>query len=479
MKTPDAMATKRSRRRNRCTEHSLSRAAPEAIVARGERALLKAFRRAAAHVPAYRQFLQECGVSPRQISDIQAFKARIPLLDKKSVFASHRLRDLCINGRLDDVGLFYSSSGHTNVFSFGVATWDGMEAEAAALEYLLDRDFDVSRRRTLLVNCLPMGVRILARTVPQTENGLRSDVVLTLVAELADEFDQFLLIGESLFLKKVIDEGVDAGIPWRDLTVHVITGGEFISESYRGYLGHQLGVDFEEPRRGMIAINMGLSELSLSIFMDNLATVRIRRAAQKDRKLRRALFGKGAGVCPEIMQYNPMHTYLETVAGQGAWPELVVTLVDPALRLPLIRYRTGDLVRLMPYGQLAAILEEHGYGALRPQAHLPVGLIWGKDQHVDAPGGGQISVQDVKEALYRDVEIAECVTGRFRLLVERGKVVVAVQLRDGRRAARGMAETLAAHVGRYASCRPRVRLMAHREFPLGWAEDFERKPRYT
>ena len=98
----------------------LETAEPSAIVAAGERRLLAAFRRAAADVPAYRRLLAERGLEAGEVVDLETFRDRVPILDKERVFGRHRLRDLCVGGRLDDAALFYSSSGASGAFSYGV-----------------------------------------------------------------------------------------------------------------------------------------------------------------------------------------------------------------------------------------------------------------------------------------------------------------------------------------------------------------------
>ncbi|MEA3457440.1 MAG: hypothetical protein U9R21_02035 [Candidatus Thermoplasmatota archaeon] len=458
--------------------HSLSTIDPEKIIAIGESGLLRAFYRAAEKVPAYRKLLSEKGVNPKKITIIEEFKDRVPFIDKETVFPANELRDICVGGNLDGICSFYSSSGHSGVFSFGAETWDNASSSALGLEFLLDNHFHIFRRKTLLINCLPMGVKIYTSTLPVADTSVRADVVHALIKKLVSEFDQFILVGESPFLKKVIEEGAEKGILWRDIIVNVITGGEFIAENFRSYLAHLLGIDFEDPESGIIAVNMGLSELSLSIFSENFQTIQLRRMAHKDRELRHALFGEGTKVCPLVMQYFPQQTYLETVPDQKGSLELVVSTIGENLKIPLIRYKTGDMVRTLSYTEMKNILKDIGHESLLPEFQLPFGIIWGKKLWVDLENGERISPNEVKEALYQNFNIAGRVTGNFRLSKNNGYATVLVQLRNGFEALPDMAETLSDYLKNYVKAKIEINILPYNRFPHGMGHDYERKNQY-
>jgi hypothetical protein len=95
---------------------ALENLSPAKLCREAEAGLLAAFRRAARDVPAYGQILAAAGVAPQMITTVEQFCDRVPILDKRSIFEGHRLRDLCVGGTLRDVGLFYTSSGHSGVF---------------------------------------------------------------------------------------------------------------------------------------------------------------------------------------------------------------------------------------------------------------------------------------------------------------------------------------------------------------------------
>jgi len=455
----------------------LSEVSADELRRQSERRLLGTFRIAAARVPTYRDLLRARGVVPEAISSLAEFADHVPILDKDSLFRNRPVRDLCTGGRLAEAGAFHASSGASGTFSYGAKSRAQVRAAPLGVEFLLQSYFRALEKKTLLVNGLPMGVKIAARSIPVADTSVRWDVVIALLKALKDDFDQFILVGEQLFLKRVLEEGRVAGVPWGELVIHVVTGGEFVAENTRRYFQHILRADPARPEEGLVVLNMGLSELALSIFRDHPQLIRIRQLAQRDDGLRRALFGNGATGCPEILQYDPRQTYLETVPGADGSDRLVVSVLDRARMLPMIRYNTGDRVRLLDYDSLAALLRQRGLAHLVPPCRLPVGIIWGKDEGIDLPDGRHIRVAEVKEALYSDIELAATVTGNFRLVRDEAGVTLLVQANPRVIPTPAIEQGLGRCVAGLAG--PiNLRLLSYGNFPYGMDVDYERKPRY-
>ncbi len=456
----------------------MRRADPRRLVALGERRALAVFHRAARRVPAYRRLLDEHGVDAASVRTIEDFKARVPITDKRSVFSEHELSEVCLDGELDDFSLVYSSSGHSGAFSFGGETRRQLRRAERMVEFFLEATFGALSRKTLVINCLSSGVKVPTGRIPRAETSVRSDVVLALVEKFRREFDQFILIGESLFLKKVGEEGLARGIPWHEMTTHVVTGGEFIAENYRSYLAALLGVDFDDPQSGLILVSMGISELATSLLREEPKTALVRRAALWDPHLRRALFGEATCCCPCLMSYLPTDAFLEAVPGEDGLPRLVVTPLNPLRPLPLIRYNTGDVAELIAYDRLVEILNDLGYGHLAPEWKLPLAAVSGRAEWLDVPGGGKVSPNEVKEALFADPSVASRVTGNFRLQMVGGRPSVAVQLRAGEESDQVLVERLRSLVLQHTGYWFRVATVPAEDFPSALGMNYERKPRY-
>jgi len=187
----------------------LRNAPPEALLAMSEEAVAPAFQRAYARVPAYRQLVQQHGVlgDPAEVTTIAEFLRVAPLLDKHNTFAVYPIRELCLDGNLDGVRSVLTSSGHSGVFSFGVNTADNIEVSAQSIDMVLQYFIGVDERSTLLINCLPMGVKFNTRAAVVAETSVHDGMVYALIEKLKDDFDQIVLFGENSFIKKIIEDG--------------------------------------------------------------------------------------------------------------------------------------------------------------------------------------------------------------------------------------------------------------------------------
>src|SRR6185295_12546343 len=101
----------------------------------------------------------------------------------------------------------------------------------------LDSLFAVRSRPTLLINCLPMGVKVHTQVCTLAETSVRPDMAVGLVKTFGQHFAQIILVGEAAFLKHVLETGMRSGLDWRKYAVHVILGEEPLAENARRYLG--------------------------------------------------------------------------------------------------------------------------------------------------------------------------------------------------------------------------------------------------
>src|SRR5450432_2999290 len=137
---------------------------PEQLAADGERATIEAFRRTVRSVPAYRKMVVDAmGGAPEGIGDLDAFRRHAPLLDKHNTFAAREVRELCVDGTIEGVRSILTSSGHSGVFAFGVNTPENLARSAQSIDMGLQYIFGIDERSTLLINALPMGVKVHTR----------------------------------------------------------------------------------------------------------------------------------------------------------------------------------------------------------------------------------------------------------------------------------------------------------------------------
>ena len=409
----------------------LRSAEPEMLEMMGEAAVLESFRSAAAEVPAYRDLLKRSGVDPAEIADLAAFRARVPFTDKTNTFLAHPIHELCRGGSVKGIKSIVPSSGHSGTFAFSVDTAEGAALAAKGADLALEHVLEISQRPALVLNCYPMGLQV-PTSLAVANTGVSSDVALAIVRSMASYFEQLIIVGQPLFVKKLVEDGVDQGIDWRRLRTTLVTGGEGFVESWRTYMSGLLGIaEADNPTTHFVASTMGAGELGLNLFHETPETIRIIRRAYRDPAFRRALLGEGVEHTPHFFVYYPMRSFVEAVPAEG-WPggELAVSHTALDLPLPLIRYRTGDLVRLIPYRGLEEILGRHAPELPMPGLKLPCAAVFGRRDALEI-GGHRITVERLKEALFLDPQVACSVTGFFRVSREGDALRMEVQLREG------------------------------------------------
>ncbi len=445
---------------------ALARVSGPRLLELGERRALGAFRRAAARVPAYQELLAEGGVSPGDIRTLADLTERCPVLTKETTFGRFSLHQLCQPGALDQLATVVTSSGHGGRLAFGLSTWAQAGRGRRDIDLALEHAFAVDSYRTLLINCLPMGVRFSSDVVTVAEVSVREDMALALASNFGPYYDQIILVGDPLFLKRLSDTARDQGIDWGAMRVNVVIGEEPFGENFRGYLAARLGVDLESGSGGLIGSSMGVGELGLNLFHETRETIALRRRAARDPALARLLFGSAelSGAPPMLFVYNPLRVFVETLgadadADGGGFGRLTVTLVEGSAPLPLVRYQTGDLARRV---------------AVDPGAEsLALPLIAVAGAEADRLPDGR-TVTDYKDALYIDHEVADALSGAFRLEWGEGGPRLHLQLRQGA----AEAADLRARLGQLlpGELAPEALVVWPFEtFPFGMTLDYERK----
>jgi len=436
-----------------------------------EEAVLSAFRSAAEDVPAYKRILAAAGVRPGDVRSLDDFQTRVPILDKARTFGEFPVAELCRGGRLGEPASVLTSSGHSREFAFGLYPPAGANAEIEQTDCALDKLFQVRSRRTLLVNCLPMGVRVPTRACTVGDTSVRPDMATALVRQFGPEYEQIILVGETAFIKHVLELGLRDGVNWRELLVHVIAGEELLAENARKYLEGILGIESARGglETGMIGSSMGVAEIGLNLFFEVPQLARLRRMVHEDTALRSRVLGESATCVPMLFTYDPNRIFVEVLPPD----QLVVTTLGAAKQLPLIRYKTGDSARLPSMQLLTGALALLG---LSPEAaaDLPIILFHGRGQFVRA-GEQKVSPEQVKEGLYADPELAKLTTANFRLRSGPTQATVRIQLAPNVRPGAKTREGFAQALHQYVRAPLLVKCEAYESFGDGMSLDYERK----
>jgi phenylacetate-CoA ligase len=431
--------------------------------------VLEAFRRAARSVPAYRGILARCGVNADAVSNMDDFARVVPVLDKQATFGSYDVADLCADGQLGDLAAVLTSSGHSGKFAFGLYDVGGGGAEVEWTDAALDMVFGVKSRRTLLINCLPMGVKVFTRCCTLGETSVRADMVMALVKQFGRRYEQIILVGEAAFIKHVLELGLSQGVNWKDLLVQVIVGEEPLAENARKYLQQLLGIDPRDPATGLVGSSMGVAELGLNLFFELPPLIAARRALHENETLRRSFLGD-ATVVPMIFAYDPLRIFVEI----GEHGRLIITTLDPSRRLPLIRYAPGDFAAAIP----AAVLEALGATVPAVGGVVPLLAVLGRGQYVQS-ASAPVFPEAVKEGIYHEPELAAKTTANFRLVAGQKAATVRIQLVPGAAPSPQLDERFAAAMAHYVPAALQVRCELYETFGSGMSLDYERKFDYT
>jgi phenylacetate-CoA ligase len=438
--------------------------------------LLAELRRAADHVPAYRVLLDEQRAPVEQVHDYETFSRLCPLLSRTNTFDRFPLAELSAGGALPDVADVLTSSGHGGHFSFGVISRKEAAARASFVDDALDAAFAVRSRSTLAINCLPMGVVFSSNCMTVATTSVREDMAVALLQQFGDRYEQIILFGDPLFMKRLIDYGAEQAVDWRQHRFHVVIGGEIFGEHFRRYVAEALGLDLNRPEAGYIMSSFGVAELGLNLGFETPATIALRRQAVEHPAFARALLGSATDptTClPMLFTFNPKRTFLEIIApDRRGYGLLTVSMLDPERCVPLLRYQTGDVARLLDGDHVAATAGAHGV----PVDGIPPALLvfQGRDREA-LPNGARVGFY--KDALYANQSLARHLTGAFRLIFSGPCCTMHVQLVRGQ-----VSETFRLHdvVSELAGdLRPaRIVLWPYREFPFGMGLDYERKFSY-
>lgn len=458
----------------RVIRNRLARSNPETLLEAGRKWLLPAFRRAARLSPAYRTLLVEAGVDPASIRTVDDFVARCPLLDKANTFRRFPLRELiCEDISIADLASILTSSGQGgNGFGFGLSTWRQQRGAARLIDIGLDMAFDVGTKRTLLVNCLPMGVTFQSDLVCMANVSVREDMACAIIDRAGSLFEQIVLCGDPLFLKKLCDYSEEIGLDWKRFRVHVIVGEETFPETFRDYLAGVMNIDPDDPSSGLIGSSMGVGELGLNLFQETRETVALRRACFRDPKLSEFFTGCDPAVSPTptFMVFNPLRTFVEIInPDEYGVGDLVVTVMDEKAPIPLMRYLTGDRARFVGWRP-----PETGGPDFISLPSLPMIALHGRAK--DRLNDG-MHVDHFKELIYWDRRIARLLTGAHRIVLENGAYQWVVQARpllnlDMAELTERLRELM---VRQTPMTFVEIRVMDYAGFPYGKGLDYERK----
>ena len=295
--------------------------------------------------PAYEKFLENRGIHPLKIKKI----SDLPIVDKQFISSAIHSLPLC------KVKNIIPSSGSTgDNFSFGLFGETDLRRTCRVIDNLLVSRFNTGHKKTLLLNMVPGSISIPSTTVSVASVGVRTDTAISVIKSFGSSFDQMILAGEPLFIKSLIELGVQESVSWKYIPVHIFIGGEWTPESYGNYLETFVG-----PQR--VTSFMGMAELGLGYFYETDETIMLRHMLTQERDVFKMLFGD-LDFCPMIFAYDENEIYVESVPDKASnMGSILLSTVDPDRTLPLIRYEGGDKGEVFTGEQINRVLKDSGH----------------------------------------------------------------------------------------------------------------------
>lgn len=405
-----------------------------------ETALLDLFQQTATTVPAYQAFLRSHQIDPASIQTIADFQ-QLPLTTKANYLRCYSLPQLCRQGQLEQCDMIAVSSGSTGQPSFWARSLSDEFQIATRFEQIFHDSFQADQHRTLAVICFALGTwvggmytanccrHLASKGYPITviTPGNNKTEILRVVAALAPEFDQVVLLGYPPFLKDVIDSGIAEGMDWRPYHVKLVMAGEVFSEEWRSLVGDRLGsTNFccdSASLYGTADAGVLGNETPLSI------CIRCWFADHPDAA--RTLFGESR--LPTLVQYDPLSRFFEVQDG--------TLLFSGDNGIPLIRYHISDNGGLIAYSDMLQFLAEWGFNPLaslegqRGIHPLPFVYVFGRSHFTVSYFGANIYPENVTVGLEQS-PICNWVTGKFVMQVKEDTdqnkfLVIAVELAPG------------------------------------------------
>ncbi len=447
----------------------LKSADPNALLKSSEKNTLKAFQRNAKKIEAYGKILADNKIDTNEISTIDDFRSKVPIITKADVFPKFDMDQLCLNNNIKNIKSIFTSSGFSGTYAYGVNTKKNHKTVSDAIDFTLDYLFETSVKNTFLISCLAMGVKVHTK-LPLAETSVRSDMVIAIIKKMVKYYDQFIIVGDPYFIKKLIEDGIANGLDWKAANVSFIFGGDWFSQSFKEYIEQLIELDPENKADNRkIVGTMGATELDLNIFHDSTFSAAIRREAQKNKELKKDLFRIQSNAVPELFHYYPHRTFLESVN-----EELVFSMLSPAIHSPLMRYNTKDRGEVLKFDFVKSVLEKHGLDHLVPDIKLPFVSVLGRATNFIEYNGEKIFAEELKQSLYEDFEVGSKTTGYFKL-GRNTEYPIEVQLKKGIKSELNLIAKFENAFNSYTSMKVPVKVYEYEAFPYGMELNYEKK----
>lgn len=395
---------------------------------RGDQRVLEPFHQMAERVPAYKDFLKKQRVDPDKIKTIADFK-RIPLISKDSYLKVYPLEKLCWDGEFRDKRWTFSATSGTTGEPFYFPREDRQDWQyALTAELYLRENFDIQKKATLYIDGFAMGVwigglftyqaiKLLAERgdyqLSIITPGISKIEIINAVKNLGHKFDQIIIGGYPPFIKDTIDDGLAAGLNWKDYRLGFIFSAEAFTERFRDYIIEKAGL--EGPYKSTLN-HYGTVDLG-TMSHETPLSILIRRLAVENSELFPAVFSEATRQ-PTLTQFIPELFYFEELEGN--------LICSAYSGLPLIRYDLKDRGGVFTLGEIRERFLEHGCNLEQEVKkaeieetvwNLPFVYVYERRDLSTTLYGLNVYPETVRKAL-QERQLEEFVTGKFSMMTK-------------------------------------------------------------
>lgn len=432
-------------------------------------AALATFRQAAAASPGYSRWLDDRGIDPMLVTSME----QVPYLVKQDVFQGD-VNSWIVGGHASAAAELLTSSGRGGAFSIGVTSRAEHKALEATTDMALRTLGAAEDSPSLMINCLPMGINVPTTLATIATPSVHLEMAQEIYERLGPEFDRVIILAEPVFLKELAERlFATHGSDWSAATTHCIVGGEWVSESWRGYVGGLLGMPPPTQTDGSgILISMGAAELGLNLLFET-PEIRALRAMADGVDRGAGLVQDWLGYTPSLFAYDPSRVYIEERRHDDGTTTLAFTALGRRL-LPLVRYDLGDQAEIVPAERVNAVLARAGVPG---RVEWPIIAFWGRQGDAVSVGERTIRPEQIKQRLFALSADAAVLTGRFYLDAD-PQLTLHLQLRPGTVPTPQLAAGLRTFLQEIGDRPGQVELHPYESYPFHEAGDFQHKPVY-
>lgn len=296
----------------------------------------------------------------------------LPLLTKENYLLAFPMEELCRPGDMDAIHLIGGSSGYSGGRK---VYWPKRPTDEAgymqSIETMLCRNYHLTEHRTLVVECLALGLwmggmQIAAALRGIALSGRYSLTIATpgldlrgaidIIKSYGERYSQILIITNPSNISLIAALMQKAGVATATGRVRFPVVGEYFTETFREHVAAQFGHDADDPF--VVWTGYGSADVG-DVGAETVSTIALRKYLHRHAAVATEIFGTTS--VPMILALSPS-VFVEVVDGN-----LVITKDQ---LIPLIRYNTKDaggvlrrteLVGRVPEELLSALPEEMVY----------------------------------------------------------------------------------------------------------------------